>query len=467
MNASTPGWRPDVAGIGWRLERLIERDSLGASLGAFLTGVAVTSGPWLLTTLVLVIMRLSALGGGVAGASAGERVITIVYALVIVLSAPIDIVLSRYAADRVYEGRRGQIAGPLRRLVAASLIAFTVIGAAAMWIADVEPALAAPGAALAAVVGAQWLLLSAAGGLSSPAIILRAFGLGAPISVLAVVVLARADVLGPAGYLIGYGVGQVATLAMLLAGTLQALPAIEDEDARIGPAFAEYWLLGAAAFGFHAGLWIDKLVVFALAGGAAASTYAAIAAVAWLSVVPACAYLFIAVETSFHRRFQAYYQGLTAGASLATLERRAAEVEAEIARTLRGTAVVQVGVTLIALAATPAIAGGLGLDAAGASALMWLLLGAGLQVVAMAATLLLYYFDFRREAAIAALTQLIASGTLTALIGAPSPLLGLGYALACGLTCAAALVQLRRCVAGLLERTFQSQPFLSEDYARE
>ena len=128
---------------------------------------------------------------------------------------------------------------------------------------------------LAAVVGAQWLLLSAAGGLSSPAIILRAFGLGAPISVLAVVVLARADVLGPAGYLIGYGVGQVATLAMLLAGTLQALPAIEDEDARIGPAFAEYWLLGAAAFGFHAGLWIDKLVVFALAGGAAASTYAA------------------------------------------------------------------------------------------------------------------------------------------------------------------------------------------------
>ena len=293
------------------------------------------------------------------------------------------------------------------------------------------------------------------------------FGLGAPISVLAVVVLARADVLGPAGYLIGYGVGQVATLAMLLAGTLQALPAIEDEDARIGPAFAEYWLLGAAAFGFHAGLWIDKLVVFALAGGAAASTYAAIAAVAWLSVVPACAYLFIAVETSFHRRFQAYYQGLTAGASLATLERRAAEVEAEIARTLRGTAVVQVGVTLIALAATPAIAGGLGLDAAGASALMWLLLGAGLQVVAMAATLLLYYFDFRREAAIAALTQLIASGALTALIGAPSPLLGLGYALACGLTCAAALVQLRRCVAGLLERTFQSQPFLSEDYARE
>ena len=27
-----------MAGIGWRLERMIQRDSLGATLGAFLTG---------------------------------------------------------------------------------------------------------------------------------------------------------------------------------------------------------------------------------------------------------------------------------------------------------------------------------------------------------------------------------------------------------------------------------------------
>src|SRR5689334_24672029 len=103
-----------MAGIGWRLERLIDRDSLGSALGAFLTGVAVTSGPWLLTTLVLVLMRISAVGTGMDGVSDVERVITVVYATVIVLSAPIDIVLSRYASDRVYEGRRDAIAAPLR-----------------------------------------------------------------------------------------------------------------------------------------------------------------------------------------------------------------------------------------------------------------------------------------------------------------------------------------------------------------
>src|SRR6187549_1132018 len=106
-----------MAGIGWRLDRMIQRDSLGATLGAFLTGVAVTSGPWLLTTLVLVLMRLSAVRSGLAGVADAEKVITAIYAIVIVLSAPIDIVMSRYAADRVYEKRRDQVVVPLRRVL--------------------------------------------------------------------------------------------------------------------------------------------------------------------------------------------------------------------------------------------------------------------------------------------------------------------------------------------------------------
>src|SRR5688500_15614106 len=127
-----------MAGIGWRLEKLIDRDSLGSTLGAMLTGVAVTSGPWLLTTLVLVLMRISSISSGAGGAADGERVITIVYAIVIVLAAPIDIVLSRFAADRVYEGKREQIAAPLRRMVTICLLGFTAVGAIAMVVGGVR-----------------------------------------------------------------------------------------------------------------------------------------------------------------------------------------------------------------------------------------------------------------------------------------------------------------------------------------
>ncbi|HVV82284.1 MAG TPA: exopolysaccharide Pel transporter PelG [Kofleriaceae bacterium] len=451
-----------MAGIGWRLEKLIDRDSLGSTLGALLTGVAVTSGPWLLTTIVLVLMRISAMGSGHGGAADGERVITIVYAIVIVLAAPVDIILSRFAADRVYEGKREQIAAPMRRLVAACLVAFTAIGAAAMFACGVRRELAIPGTILSGVVGTQWLLLSAAGGLSSPGIILRAFGFGAPISVAAAAVLSRDDLLGPLGHLYGYGAGQLVTLTLLLWGTMRALPEEEDESARILPAFVSYWLLAAAALAFHAGLWVDKLVVYLQAGASTASTYAATAAVAWLSVVPACAFLFVAIETSFHRRFDAYYKALEQGASLARLDKLATDVRAEVYRTLRGTAAVQACVTLVCVAAIPWITRELSLSPG--HTMLWLLVGAGLQVVAMATTLLLYYFDFRREALAAALAQLCGNALFTALVGAPSPHVGAGYAVACALACVVALSLLRRSMAGLLERTFQSQPYSSEDF---
>lgn len=455
-----------MAGIGWRLERLMERDSLSGSLGAFLTGVAVTSGPWLLTTLVLVLVRISAASSGSLGAQEVEQVITVVYATVIVLSAPIDIVLSRYAADRVYEKRRDQIAAPLRTIVSVCLLGFTVVGAIAMALAGFPRALAAPGTVLAAIVAAQWLLLSAAGGLSSPGIIVRAFAFGAPISVVAAYGLARLEPFGASGYLYGYGAGQLVTLALLLHGTMRALPEEEDEDTTILPAFREYWMLAAAAFAFHAGLWVDKIVLY-LGGAAVAPLYAACAAIAWLSVVPAAAFLFVTIETVFHRRFRAYYAALHAGASLAELERLCADLRLEVERTLRGTSAVQAGVTLLAVMAAPSIVGALSLPPDYGVTLAWLFVGAGLQVVAVSTTLLLYYFDFRREALATASAQLVTNGLLTFAFGPSSNVVGLGYAIACAITCVVSIVLLRRRMAGLLGRTFQSQPFASEDAVLE
>lgn len=440
---------------------MLERDSLGAAMGAFLTGVAVTSGPWLLTTLVLVLIRLSAIGAGPAVGDA-ERVITVVYAVVIVLSAPIDIVLSRYAADRVYEGRRDQVAAPLRRVLALTLLGFTAVGALAMLILRPPLAFAVPGAVLATIVGGQWLLLSAAGGLSSPGIILRAFALGAPASIAIALLLSRPYVMGPVGYLYGFAAGQLVTLALLLDGTLRALPAEEDEDAAIGGAFRQYWLLALTAFAFHAGLWVDKLMIRLIEGGAAASAYAGAAAVAWLSVVPACAFLFVRVETVFSERFQAYYGALHDGASLAELERLAGDLRVEVARTLRGTAAVQAGVTLLCLLLVPILAPHLALGDGGARTFAWLLLGAAPQVLALSATLLLYYFDFRAEAFAAATTQLLANGMFTASVALGDGPAGVGYAVACALSCGAAIALLHRRMSGLLERTFQEQPYSSE-----
>lgn len=447
-----------MAGIGFKLEKLLERDSLGGAVGAFLTGVAVTSGPWLLTTLVLVLMRLTAIRHGDPGIFQVERAITLVYATVLVLSAPIDIVLSRFASDRVYERRADCIAAPLRRALTATLIGFAVVGVVNMTMIGAGWRLGVGGVILSVAVGGQWLLLSAAGGLGSPAVILRAFAGGAPVSIIAAAALAREPDLGAAGYLYGFAAGQVVTLGLLLWGTQRCLPAEEDESARLGPAFRTYAVLAVAAMLLQAGIWIDKLIVFLFHGGTVASVYAALAAIAWLSVVPTCAFLFVQVETRFYRSFRGYYAAVERGASLAEIEAAAAAIRTEAGRVLAGTAAVQVMVTGLALLLAPRIVEALGLRAAGDEALRVLLLGATLQVVALCATLMLYYFDFRTEALAAAVVLLLGNGLFTT-AGLGIMPLGSGYVLGCAASVTVALLLLRSRLATLLRDTYQSQPY--------
>ena len=438
---------------------MLKRDSLGSAIGAYLTGVAVTSGPWLLTTLVLVLMRISAVRQSVPDIALVEHVITVVYATVLVFTAPIDIVLSRYASDRIYDGEPECIAAPLRRALAVILVLFGGLGFGAMLVIGVPFAFAAPGAGLAVIVAGQWVLLSAAGGLSSPGIILRAFAWGAPISILAAVGLANYSSFGAVGYLYGFAVGQVITLAMLLIGTMRALPAQEDESARIAPAIREYWLLAAAAIVFNAGIWIDKLVVYLMSDGDIASVYAAIAAVAWLSVIPACAYLFIQIETGFYSKFRHFYSILGSGASLSDLDSAADGIRGEAKRILRGTALVQTTISVFGLVLAPQIVQLLGLEALGPRTFQLLVVGSALQVVSLAATVLLYYFDFRLEALLTAAALLVVNAGLTAMTVVDSEMLGIGYAIACAASCAVAIGFVHHRLRGLVAGTFQDQPF--------
>jgi uncharacterized membrane protein len=115
----------------------------------------------------------------------------------------------------------------------------------------------------------------------------------------------------------------------------------------------------------------------------------------------------------------------------------------------------------------PSIVGALSLPSEYSATLAWLFVGAGLQVVAVSTTLLLYYFDFRREALLTAATQLVANGVLTYAVGGDSRALGLGYTAACAITCVVSFALLRQRMVGLLERTFQSQPYATEDGAME
>lgn len=447
-----------MAGIGWKLQRMIDRGSLAGTIGAYLTGVAVTSAPWLLTTAVLTSLRLVARRSG-ADFAIIERFLTVVYAVTVVLSAPVHVVVSRYTADRLYDHHVEKIGAPLRRATAVTLLGFALTGIVLVVLMRLPLNLAVVGAPLCAIIGAQWLMLSVGGGMTSPVVVLQAFGVGAPLSLLGAWVLDKSFGFGGAGYLYGFALGQLATLAMLVQGVARAVPGKADESARLLPAFREYRLLALSALAYYISIWADKIVVYLVMGGDAAAFYAAIAAVAWFSVIPAFAWIYVQIETSFYQRFRAFYADIEVGAPLRQLKERADRISVEAKRILRGAGIVQASATGIAIAAAPLLVKVVGLSPNATPLFRMAAIGAAAQMLTLLEVLLLYYFDLRRDALIISTGLLAGEAALTLAAWAAGWFPIFGYVIACALTATAGVILVRRRLSTLVLDTFQSQPF--------
>jgi len=450
-----------MAGIGWRLERLIDQGSLAGTTAAYATGAAVMALPWVLTTAVLVSLP-AVIGRGMADFATATTVVNVAYSVALLVDGPLQVVVSRYAADRLYEGRLPAIAAPLCRGLGATFLICNLSTAAALLALGLPLGDAAWGGVLSAAVGAQWTTLSVGNGLCAPGLVLGAVAAGAAQSFLLAAVLVAVAKLGLQGYLFGLVTGQSLTLTILLVAILRALPDDADESARLLPAFRDYWQLAGAGLAFNASLWVDKLVAWCIGDGRTGALHAGASTVAWFSTIPCLAWIFVEVETSFHKRFRAFYADLECGASLAELRRSVRALADEAARLLRGAISVQAGVIVFLEFAAGYLFRWLGLPAGAVLPFRLLLLGAGAQAVGLLGLILLYYFDLRRDALLAALSLLVgvAASTLGASrLGLPP---SVGTALGCTVGAILTWHRVHHGVRAALEHTLLVQPLGAE-----
>ena len=446
-----------MAGIGWRLERLMHRGVSGA-VTAYATGAAVMALPWILTTAVLASLPMI-LGQGKSAIDGAETVVNVAMAVALLVAGPIQIVLSRYAADRLYDGRVHAIEAPLCRGMAATFILCAIPALLVLLTLGLPIRSAVWGAALAAAVGAQWTALSVGNGLCSPALVLGAVCAGSVLSFGLAAFLVAVAGLGVPGYLLGLIMGQCLSLAMLLAGILRSLPLEAYDRARLLPSFRDYALLAGAGLAFNASLWVDKLIAWRLAGSEAAALHTSASTLAWFSAIPCLAWVFVEVETRFHRQFQAFYRELEGGASLPELGAGVRSLLDETSRLLRGAASVQLGVTAFLQLAADPLARWMGTRPEAVVPFRWLLVGAGAQSLGLLGLILLYYFDLRREACFAASGLLLAIASCTLLASGSNLPPSLGTALGCLLGAALVWQLVFRGVSAVLEHTLLGQPY--------
>jgi uncharacterized membrane protein len=315
---------------------------------------------------------------------------------------------------------------------------------------------------LSAAVGAQWTALSVGNGLCSPKLVLAAVGVGSAQSFVVSTLFVAVLGFGMSGYLFGLVTGQILTLAILLVGIFRALPDEADERAKLRPAFRDYASLAAAGLAFNASLWVDKLIVGGLVGGETATLHSGASTLAWLSTIPCLAWVFVEVETTFHRRFREFFRALEGGAPLSELRRGVRSLAQEALRLLGGALTVQAGIIVFLELAAGPVARRLGLPPEAVEPYRFLLVAAGAQALALLGLILLYYFDLRREACAAAagLLAAVAMGTAAAAGTWLPP--SAGTALGCVLGAALVWGYVLVAIPSVLERTLLDQPFGTE-----
>ncbi len=464
-----------MAGIGFRLKRLIAEETYGGWLRAHLYGAVLSAGPWLLSICTLGTLAL--LSRELIGDLAHARfqvIVVYTYTFSLITTGAAHMVVTRQLADELYLGRIEGLLASYRVTIGATALVHLVLGALVYGLVPgLDAGMRVFGVMLLVVVSCTWMIMIFLGAARDYASVVAAFFAGNVVSLLAALGLGQRA--GAEGYLAGFLVGQAGIL-FVLCGRVEREFTTRREREPIGllQAVTRYPDLIAAGFFYNAAIAIDRVLFWIgptgrpIVGWFHASLYDTPIFLCYLSVVPSLAIFLVSVETDFYDRYRAYYGVVTKHGTLRQVLEAKRAMAVCLREGLRRVLLVQVPVTLLLMVLAPWIGDALRLERLQLGILRCGLVGAVLHVVCLFGGIVLLYFDRRRAAAEVAAVFFLANGLFTgaSLLVGPRAY-GLGYPLAALLACAWAYRRLEETLEDLEYLTFAAQPMAPETPAIE
>ncbi|HEX5531151.1 MAG TPA: exopolysaccharide Pel transporter PelG, partial [Methylomirabilota bacterium] len=253
-----------MAGIGFRLKRLIVEDTYSGWLRAHLYGAVLSAGPWLLSICTLGTLAL--LSRNLIGDLAHARfqvIVVYTYTFSLITTGAAHMVVTRQLADELYLGRIGALVVSYRVTVAATALVHLALGALVYSLAPgLEPALRLFGTMLLVAVSCTWMVMIYLGAAQDYASVVAAFFVGNAASLLGALALGR--YLGAGGYLAGFLVGQTGILFVLCARVEREFSRVRvPESVDLTRAFVHYPELIAAGLLYNAAIAVDRVVFWA------------------------------------------------------------------------------------------------------------------------------------------------------------------------------------------------------------
>jgi polysaccharide biosynthesis protein PelG len=460
-----------MAGIGFELRKLHDREALTAPIAAVGHAAIVAAGPWMFSiSAMAMISYVSAPHMELQQLTNFRLIVIYSFLISIVATAPTSIVASRMAAIAIYKEEFFL----LRPLLLSALaicafipMLFSIVLLELLF--GISPDAVIAAAYLSGMLGFVWGCMTFCTALRNFNAISGAFLSGLGLAVGLALMSAQSG-FGEMGLLVSIGTG-IGLIAFLLVRSLLAAFPVQAMTAAGGNSIAHatrtllaghhrFLLLAVGGLLGAVAVWVDKWVIWASnhsqidAGSLPhAPIYDSAMFVASLALIPALGFFILIVETSVHERIAQLYRAITAHATLRDLEWRVDDLGVTIRRLLLRVFVAQLLVCIVAIVMAPALVSVVQLQYQQISILRVGIAGTVFHFGFLAASTLLLYFD--RDGPFFLLQLLF--GVVLALatvvtLAAGENYLGLGYLVASALSSVIAL--------GVLDRTLRNLNYI-------
>lgn len=456
-----------MAGVGFELNRILSRQGYTALLQAYGYAGLIGSGPWLVA-----VITLQALGVLMAGAAPPHDLriffvsVSLAYAITLILSGPIQMVLTRFTADQHFTGSMEAVFPTFVLSLAWTAAGFALAGFPVIWFLVPGSPLFRSGLLLLVVlVSSTWVAGVFLTALKNYLSVLGGFLVG----FLASLVLAAAGCRwhGVDAAMLGFAGGQGILLLILCGVIFRELGSMVLVRADFGGAFVKYWDLALGGLLYNLSIWIDKFIYWWVdpraerIGGIlrASPMVDNVVYFSFLTIIPGMAVFLLKLETEFAMKNERFFQLVLRKGTLAQI----GEAQTEMVLALRDGFVtlvkVQGLVTALLVLLSDSVVQSLHFAAVQTTLLQVSLVAVYFLVLFLALMTVLYYLDKRTEALwMCGLMTLLNGGITLALLPLGEAAYGFGFLVANAVVVAVGTQRVNHHLRRLDYHTFTSQP---------
>ncbi|MFV8572081.1 exopolysaccharide Pel transporter PelG [Marinobacter sp. SBS5] len=315
-----------MAGIGFELRRILKRDSLSSLIGAYGLASIISSGPWVLSVLGVMLIGIVSLTLAVRDLEIIQFLVSVTYlmAISLVLSGLFQHVFTRWVADRLYEKRNDLILPNLMGVLWLSTVLALLGGLPAILflLPDTSTLYKLLMLANFVVLCNLWPVTIFLSGMKSYYLIVVLFAVGYTTAIVAALLLSN---FGLEGLLGGLLLGHSLLLFSFLFTIIRQYPSEKLIDFSFTRRSQIFPALIATGLLFNAAVWADKFIFWfhpdtsqhVIGTLRASAIYDLSIFLAYLAIIPGMAVFLVRMETDFSETYDRFYTAVREGDTLA------------------------------------------------------------------------------------------------------------------------------------------------------